>query len=67
MSLRILQRKLAEEVTAFVHSAEDLEKAIQASNILFEAEFSAEVDRQIAAKQEGKSKTLVEKLGLDKK
>ena len=33
--LRILQRKLAEEVTTFVHSAADLEKAIQASAILF--------------------------------
>ncbi|PWA05616.1 tyrosine--tRNA ligase [Flavobacterium psychrotolerans] len=33
--LRILQRKLAEVVTAFVHSKEDLEKAIEASNILF--------------------------------
>jgi tyrosyl-tRNA synthetase len=29
--LRVLQRKLAEEVTVFVHSAADLEKAIQAS------------------------------------
>ncbi len=33
--LRILQRKLAEEVTQFVHSKETLDKAIQASNILF--------------------------------
>jgi len=33
--LRVLQRKLAEEVTTFVHSKEDLEKAIQASAILF--------------------------------
>ncbi|WP_136667355.1 tyrosine--tRNA ligase [Flavobacterium sp. H122] len=33
--LRVLQRKLAEEVTTFVHSAEALEKAISASNILF--------------------------------
>jgi len=33
--LRVLQRKLAEEVTTFVHSAADLEKAIQASAILF--------------------------------
>jgi tyrosyl-tRNA synthetase len=33
--LRLLQRKLAEEVTTFVHSAADLEKAIQASAILF--------------------------------
>jgi tyrosyl-tRNA synthetase len=33
--LRILQKKLAEEITIFVHSKEELEKAIQASNILF--------------------------------
>ena len=33
--LRILQRKLAEEVTTLVHSKEELEKAIKASNILF--------------------------------
>ena len=33
--LRVLQRKLAEELTAFVHSKEDLEKAIKASAILF--------------------------------
>ncbi|NMH28549.1 tyrosine--tRNA ligase [Flavobacterium silvaticum] len=33
--LRALQRKLAEEVTTFVHSAEELEKAQKASNILF--------------------------------
>jgi len=33
--LRVLQRKLADEITTFVHSKEELEKAIQASNILF--------------------------------
>ncbi|KRD62507.1 tyrosine--tRNA ligase [Flavobacterium sp. Root935] len=33
--LRVLQKKLAEEITVFVHSREELEKAIQASNILF--------------------------------
>lgn len=33
--LRVLQRKLANGVTIFVHSAADLEKAIQASAILF--------------------------------
>ncbi len=33
--LRVLQRKLAEEITVFVHSEEELQKAIQASNILF--------------------------------
>lgn len=33
--LRVLQRKLAEEVTTFVHGKEELDKAIQASAILF--------------------------------
>jgi tyrosyl-tRNA synthetase len=33
--LRVLQKKLSEEVTTFVHSVADLEKAIQASAILF--------------------------------
>ena len=33
--LRVLQKRLAEEVTTLVHGAAELEKAIQASNILF--------------------------------
>ncbi|MFM9826440.1 tyrosine--tRNA ligase, partial [Flavobacterium sp.] len=33
--LRVLQRKLAEELTTFVHSKEELVKAIKASTILF--------------------------------
>ncbi|MFC0778139.1 tyrosine--tRNA ligase [Flavobacterium sp. HJSW_4] len=33
--LRVLQKKLAEEITVLVHNREELEKAIQASNILF--------------------------------
>lgn len=33
--LRLLQKKLAEEVTTFVHCKEDLDKAISASTILF--------------------------------
>ena len=33
--LRILQKRLAEEITVMVHSSEDLENAIKASNILF--------------------------------
>lgn len=33
--LRVLQRKLAEELTVFVHSKEELENAIKASAILF--------------------------------
>lgn len=40
--LRILQKKLAEEVTIMVHSKEALEKAIAASNMLFgQATFDA--------------------------
>ena len=33
--LRVLQRRLAEEITVMVHSKEDLDNAIKASNILF--------------------------------
>ncbi|WP_281541460.1 tyrosine--tRNA ligase [Maribacter aestuarii] len=33
--LRILQKRLADEITVMVHSQEDLENAVQASNILF--------------------------------
>jgi tyrosyl-tRNA synthetase len=33
--LRLLQKRLAEEITIMVHSREDLENAIKASNILF--------------------------------
>ncbi|MEM9075874.1 MAG: tyrosine--tRNA ligase [Bacteroidota bacterium] len=33
--MRLLQKKLASEVTAMVHSEADLDRAIQASNILF--------------------------------
>ncbi len=33
--LRVLQKRLAEEITTMIHSREELEKAIAASNILF--------------------------------
>ncbi|WP_333694236.1 tyrosine--tRNA ligase [Flavobacterium sp.] len=33
--LRLLQKKLAEEITVFVHSREEFEKAVKASSILF--------------------------------
>jgi tyrosyl-tRNA synthetase len=33
--MRLLQKRLAEEITVMVHSKEDLENAIKASNILF--------------------------------
>lgn len=39
--LRVLQRKLAEEVTAFVHSQGELEKAVKASEILFSKDTKA--------------------------
>ncbi len=33
--MRVLQKRLAEEITTMIHSAEELQKAIAASNILF--------------------------------
>ena len=33
--MRLLQKRLSEEITVMVHSVEDLENAIKASNILF--------------------------------
>ncbi len=39
--LRVLQRKLADEITTFVHSKEELEKAIQASEALFSKDSNA--------------------------
>ena len=33
--LRVLQKRLADEITVMVHSQEDLENAVEASNILF--------------------------------
>ena len=33
--LRVLQRRLAEEVTVMIHSREEYEKAVEASSILF--------------------------------
>ena len=41
--LRLLQKRLAEEITVMVHSATDLENAIQASNILFGNSTSADL------------------------
>ena len=46
---RLLQKTIAEEVTRMVHSEEDLQKAIQASQILFGSSTAAELnnlDRQ---------------------
>lgn len=43
--VRILQRKLAEEITVFVHSKEALEKAIAASGILFGNSTSEDLKR----------------------
>ncbi|WP_250433255.1 tyrosine--tRNA ligase [Hanstruepera flava] len=51
--LRLLQKRLAQEVTTFVHSKDDFENAEKASNILFSKSFKAEI------------KTLDEKTFLD--
>ncbi|MDW5287287.1 tyrosine--tRNA ligase [Formosa sp. PL04] len=51
--LRILQKRLAEELTTFVHSKEEFENAEKASNILFSKSFKADI------------KTLDEKTFLD--
>lgn len=47
---RILQKKLAEEVTRFVHSQEDLDFAIRASEILFSND-TAEILKSLTEKQ----------------
>ncbi len=41
--MRILQKRLADEVTVIVHSQEDLDNAIKASNILFGKSTSADL------------------------
>ena len=41
--LRILQKRLAQEVTTFVHSKEDFENAERASNILFSDSFKRDI------------------------
>jgi tyrosyl-tRNA synthetase len=51
--LRLLQKRLAEEITAMVHSKEDFENAEKASNILFSKSFKEDI------------KTLDEKTFLD--
>ncbi|WP_299777798.1 tyrosine--tRNA ligase [uncultured Formosa sp.] len=51
--LRLLQKKLAEELTTFVHSKEEFENAEKASNILFSKSFKSDI------------KTLDEKTFLD--
>ena len=47
--LRILQKRLAQELTIFVHSELELEKAIQASNILFGNSSAADLKQLDAA------------------
>jgi len=42
--LRLLQRRLAKEVTIFVHSEEDFETAEKASNILFSKSFKTDIN-----------------------
>ena len=51
--LRLLQKRLAEEITAMVHSKDDLENAVKASQILFSKSFKDDI------------KTLDEKTFLD--
>ncbi|WP_408041402.1 tyrosine--tRNA ligase [Tenacibaculum amylolyticum] len=67
--LRLLQRKLAEEVTTFVHSKEELDKAIAASNILFgksTAEDLKDLDEQTFLDVfDGVPKAIVEKAELE--
>ncbi|NRD21909.1 tyrosine--tRNA ligase [Winogradskyella litoriviva] len=41
--LRLLQKRLAEEVTVFVHSQEDYDNAVKASQILFSKDFKNEI------------------------
>ena len=41
--LRLLQKKLAEEVTTFVHSKDEYENAERASNILFSKSFNEDI------------------------
>ncbi|TYB70665.1 tyrosine--tRNA ligase [Bizionia gelidisalsuginis] len=41
--LRLLQKRLAEEVTTFVHSKDDFENAVKASGILFSKTFNADI------------------------
>lgn len=41
--LRVLQKKLAEEITTMVHSKEDYENAAKASNILFSKTFKEDI------------------------
>jgi tyrosyl-tRNA synthetase len=41
--LRVLQKRLAKEVTAFVHSKDDFENAEKASNMLFSKSFKADI------------------------
>lgn len=48
--LRILQKKLAEEVTTFVHSKKDYEFAVKASSILFNND-TAEILKELSEEQ----------------
>ncbi|MBQ0769946.1 MAG: tyrosine--tRNA ligase [Bizionia sp.] len=41
--LRLLQKRLAEEVTTFVHSKEDFDNAVKASEILFSKSFNEDI------------------------
>ena len=43
--LRILQKKLAAEITAIVHSEEEMKNSIEASNILYSKNFHNEINK----------------------
>ncbi len=67
--LRLLQQKLAEEVTTFVHSKKEYDFAVQASQILFSNE-TAEILKQLNEEEllqvmEGVPKVEIKKQNLD--
>lgn len=68
--LRILQRKLAEEITIMVHSQEDLDSALRATEILFNKNATFEDLNQLSAQDildgfEGVPQAIISKAELD--
>ena len=59
---RVLQKRLAEEVTVMVHSQEDLDMAIAASNILFTVEAEAVSDSPVFTTVNGSNSVVVNSL-----
>ena len=66
-SLRFLQKRLAEEITAFVHGRDELEKAVETTRRLFEnkAAPAESLSDQDLEQMEGVIKTHFEKTKLD--